>query len=158
MRSHHERTIVPFEPGEMFDLVANVEDYPRFIPWVEALRVREREGTREEGVVTADMVVGFKMFRESFRSRVTLNKPDGTIDVDYVRGPLKTLINRWRFEPHAEGCVIDFCIEFEFRNMLMQTLANQLIDKAFKKLSQAFVEEAHRQYTPKHIEKRQHPS
>lgn len=155
MSSHHDRTIVPFTPEQMFDLVAAVEEYPDFIPWIEALRVRSRSGTPEKGALVADMVVKYKMFRESFRSNVSLDREAGTIDVDYVRGPLKSLVNRWRFEPHEEGCVVDFCIEFEFRNFLMQTLANQLIDKAFMRLSGAFIEEAHRRYPKKHIEKRQ---
>ncbi len=155
MGKHQERTLVPFEPMEMFDLVADVEDYPRFIPWIEALRVRERHVTDGQGQLTADMVVGYKMFRESFRSVVDLNRSASRIDVAYVRGPLKSLTNHWAFEPAPEGCMIDFCIEFEFKNILMQTVANQLIDKAFKRLSGAFIDEAHRRYRPKIIEKRQ---
>lgn len=153
MGHHHERTRVPFRPDQMFDLVAGVEDYPRFIPWIEALRVRSRKGTQDEGMLTADMVVGYKMFRESFRSEVSLDRANNTIDVRYVQGPLKTLTNNWRFEPHEAGCMIDFCIDFEFKNFLMQTLANQLIDKAFKRLSGAFIDEAHRRYTPIIVEK-----
>lgn len=158
MGSHQETTLVPFTPEEMFDLVADVEDYPRFIPWIEALRVRDSDIVHGTGQLTADMVVKYKMFRESFRSEVTLDRPTGTIDVSYVRGPLKTLNNHWRFRPHETGCLIDFSIDFEFRNILMQTLANQLIDKAFMRLSGAFIEEAHQRYTPKIIEKRQETS
>lgn len=158
MGSHHERTLVPFTPEQMFDLVADVEDYPRFIPWIEALRIRDRQGDAEKGTLTADMVVKYKMFRETFRSRVTLDREAGTINVDYIRGPLKSLTNHWRFEDHANGCEIDFCIEFEFKNFLMQTLATQLIDKAFRRLSGAFVDEAHRRYPQNIIEKRQEPS
>ncbi|MEM9234918.1 MAG: type II toxin-antitoxin system RatA family toxin [Pseudomonadota bacterium] len=157
MGSHRDRTIVPFTPHQMFDLVADVEDYPRFIPWIEALRVRKREGTPAQGELTADMVVKYKMFRESFRSEVNLDREAGTIDVTYVRGPLKSLTNNWGFEDHPEGCLIDFCIDFEFRNILMQTLANQLIDKAFMRLSGAFIDEAHRRH-PKIIEKRHETS
>lgn len=158
MGSHQETTIVPFTPQQMFDLVADVEDYPRFIPWIEALRVRNRDVEDGTGSLTADMVVKYKMFRESFRSEVTLDREAGTINVAYVKGPLKSLINEWRFEPHEEGCRIDFCIEFEFRNILMQTLATQLIDKAFMRLSGAFIDEAHRRFTPVIIEKRQETS
>lgn len=155
MGQHHERIIVPFTPHQMFDLVAAVEDYPDFIPWIEALRVRQREGTPELGSLTADMIVKYSMFRETFRSEVALDRPSGTIDVNYVRGPLKSLTNAWRFEAHEEGCQIDFRIAFEFKNILMQTLANQLIDKAFKRLSSAFIDEAHRRYPQKIIEKQQ---
>ena len=152
MGAHHERTKVPFQPQQMFDLVAAVEDYPKFIPWIEALRVRAGQGTNE---LTADMVVGYKMFRESFRSQVTLDRDAGVIDVRYVKGPLKTLTNKWGFEPDPAGCVVDFAITFEFRNRLMQAVANQLIDKAFMRLSGAFIAEAHRRYQPVIIEKQQ---
>lgn len=149
MGQHHERTIVPFTPDQMFDLVADVEDYPRFIPWVEALRVRSRtQGDAGAEQLTADMVVGYKMFRESFRSNVALDRQAMTIGVDYVRGPLRSLTNHWKFLDDPLGCAIDFRIAFEFKNRLMQTVANQLIDKAFKRLSGAFVEEAHRRYRP----------
>ena len=158
MGSHHDTTIVPFTPEQMFDLVADVEDYPHFIPWIEALRIRKQDGTSEAGSLTADMVVKYKMFRESFRSEVSLDRENGRIDVAYIRGPLKTLTNQWRFEGVPEGCQVDFKIDFEFRNILMQVAANQLIDKAFMKLSGAFVDEAHRRYQPKIIEKRQETS
>lgn len=154
MGSHKERTVVPFSPDEMFNLVSDVEQYPSFIPWIEALRIRQNDFDGDRGTLVADMVVGYKMFRESFRSNVTLDRAAGIIDVDYVRGPLKTLTNKWRFSPVEAGCAIDFAIAFEFRNVLMQAVANQLIDKAFKRLSGAFVEEAHRRYDPKIIEKR----
>lgn len=148
MGTHQERTTVPFTSKDMFDLVADVEDYPRFIPWIEALRITDRrEGARGEEL-TADMVVKFKMFRETFRSHVTLDREADKIDVRYVRGPLKTLSTVWRFEPAPQGCVVDFCVNFEFRNRLMQTVAMQLIDKAFKRLSGAFIAEAHRRYEP----------
>lgn len=153
MGHHHERTHVPFLPAQMFDLVAQVEDYPDFIPWIEALRVRSRDDA--SGRLVADMVVGYKMFRESFRSDVTLDRDNNAITVRYVRGPLKSLTNSWVFEPDPAGCVVDFTIAFEFKNMLLQTVANQLVDKAFKRLSGAFIDEAHRRYTPIHIEKRQ---
>lgn len=150
MGSHHERTVVPFLPHQMFDLVAAVEDYPNFIPWIDALRVRSGQGTDQ---LTADMVVGYKMFRESFRSEVTLNRDALSIDVRYVRGPLKTLTNAWRFEPDPKGSIVNFSIAFEFRSRLLQTVANQLIDKAFRRLSGAFIDEAHRRYEPIVIEK-----
>ncbi|ADM09702.1 oligoketide cyclase [Parvularcula bermudensis HTCC2503] len=144
MGHHQERTFVPFTPTQMFDLVAAVEDYPRFIPWIEALRVKERKAEH----LVADMIVKYTIFRESFRSRVALDRPNMAIDVDYIRGPLKSLSNHWRFEKEPNGCTIDFCIDFEFKNPLLQTVANQLIDKAFRRLSSAFTDEAHRRYQP----------
>jgi coenzyme Q-binding protein COQ10 len=157
MGQHSERTFVPFTPEQMFDLVADVDDYPRFIPWIEAIRIRDDQVTDGVGQLTADMVVGWRMFRESFRSEVKLDRAAGTIDVHYIRGPLKRLTNDWVFEPAPGGCIVDFCIDFEFKNVLMQTLATQFIDKAFKRLSGAFIEEAHRRYEPI-IEKRHETS
>ncbi|WP_031550961.1 type II toxin-antitoxin system RatA family toxin [Parvularcula oceani] len=146
MRQHHERRALPYSPEQMFDLVADVESYPRFIPWVEALRVLRSDVEDGQGTLTADMSVGYKMFRESFRSEVTLDRDAKTIGVNYIRGPLKSLTNDWRFEPAEGGCVVDFTITFSFRNRLMQMAANQLMEKGFMRLVGAFEAEARRRY------------
>ena len=149
MPSHHERRRLPHRPEQVFDLVADVRAYPDFIPWVEALRVRREDVADGQGTLTADMVVGYKMFRESFRSDVTLDRAAGTVGVDYVRGPLKHLKNDWRFEPDPEredGCVVDFRIDFSFRNRLMQAAAGQLMERGFMRLVEAFEREAARRY------------
>lgn len=149
MPTHHERRHLPHAPTQVFDLVADVRDYPRFIPWVEALRVRRETVTDGSGSLTADMVVGYKMFRESFRSDVTLNRAARTIGVDYVRGPLKHLKNDWRFEDDPEnpnGCIVDFTIDFSFKNKLMQAAAGQLMERGFMRLVGAFEAEADRRY------------
>ena len=149
MPSHHERRRLPHAPEAVFDLVADVRSYPDFIPWVEALRVRREDVADGTGTLTADMVVGYKMFRESFRSDVTLDRRARTIGVDYVRGPLKRLKNDWRFEDDPEregGCVVDFRIDFAFRNRLMQAAAGQLMERGFLRLVEAFEREAERRY------------
>ena len=149
MPIHHERRRLPHEPKQVFDLVADVRRYPDFIPWVEALRVRREDVTDGTGTLTADMVVGYKMFRESFRSDVRLDRAARTISVDYVRGPLKHLRNDWRFEDDPEredGCIVDFRIDFSFRNRLMQAAAGQLMERGFMRLVQAFEAEADRRY------------
>lgn len=146
MNEHHERISVPFRPGQMFDLAMDVRSYPRFIPWVEALRVLTDE---DDGVIrhlSADMVVRYSVFRESFRSQVTADCQAHTIDVRYVQGPLKNLTNHWRFEPHPEGCMVDFRLTFAFRNRLMQAAANRFVEHGFKRLAGAFIKEAHRRY------------
>ena len=151
MPTHHERRRLPHRPEQVFDLVADVRGYPRFIPWVEALRVRREDVTDGTGTLTADMVVGYKMFRESFRSDVTLNREAGTIEVDYVRGPLRHLENDWRFEDDPErpgGCVVDFTIDFAFKNRLMQAAAGQLMERGFMRLVAAFEREADARYGP----------
>lgn len=147
MTEHHERREVPYTAEQMFDLVADVRGYPRFIPWMEALRVRQEDVSDGVGTLTADAVIGYKVFRERFTSEVTLDRPSTTIGVDYVKGPLQRLRNDWRFEPRGGGgCVIDFRIDFAFRNRVMQAAAGQLMDRGFLRLVQAFEEEAARRY------------
>lgn len=94
MPTHSETRFLPYTPDQLFDLVADVEDYPKFLPWCIALRVRERA----DDVIRAEMVVGFKMLREKFVSEVTLSPKTG-IDVRYLDGPFRYLENRWRFQP-----------------------------------------------------------
>ncbi|MEO1656566.1 MAG: type II toxin-antitoxin system RatA family toxin [Pseudomonadota bacterium] len=147
MTSHHERMPVPFKPRDMFDLVLDVNDYPRFIPWVEALRVRKDEARAGHRLITADMVVKYSVFRESFRSAVKADENALTIHVDYVKGPLKDLSNHWTFEETEEGCLVDFRLDFAFRSQLMQAAATAFVEHGFMQLSGAFIEEAHRRYT-----------
>jgi coenzyme Q-binding protein COQ10 len=97
MPTHAEKRVLRYTPEQMFDLVADVGAYPEFLPWCIGARVRKREGD----VITADLVIGFKMFRERYTSRVTLDRP-GRIDVRYIQGPLKYLNNHWLFAPHPE--------------------------------------------------------
>jgi len=149
MTTHNERIPVPFEPAQMWDLVMDVETYPKFIPWVQALRIikqRDEDGVRH---LLADMAVRYSMFRETFRSQVEADRSAGTIHAQYVRGPLKDLSNTWRFEPTETGCIVDFGLIFSFKNKLMQAAANAFVEFGFKKMSGAFIEEAYRRYTPK---------
>lgn len=123
----------------MFALVADVERYPEFIPWCVALRVVERA----EGTLLADMVVAYKVFRERFRSRVTLDHDAGRITAEYVDGPFRTLRNEWSFRDRPEGgSTIDFLIDFEFRNFILQATAQTVFDKAFAKMADAFIARA----------------
>ncbi|MHA7870800.1 MAG: type II toxin-antitoxin system RatA family toxin [Hyphococcus sp.] len=143
MTSRRKTTIVPHTADEMFDLVADVERYPAFIPWCVALRVVETNVVDGRGTMLADMVVAYKVFREKFRSRVVLDRPAGTIDVEYEDGPFRSLQNHWRFTDRPEGgSVIDFEIEFEFRNFFLQATAQAVFDKAFARMSEAFVTRA----------------
>lgn len=133
MHRHAERRILPYTPDQLYALVADVERYPEFLPWCVAARIR----TRTETLVVADLVIGFKMIRERFTSRVTLTPPD-QIEVTYVEGPFKHLNNRWRFLPHDQGCELDFYVEFEFRSQLLERLIGLLFDEAVKRMVAAF--------------------
>ncbi len=130
---------VPHSPTQMFDLVADVERYPEFVPLCEALRVRRRSQSGE-GIETlvADMSVGYKAIHESFTSRVTLDRPRLRIDVEYVDGPFRFLENRWIFRAADEGTDIDFNINYEFRNFALGMLMGAMFDRAFRKFTNAF--------------------
>lgn len=147
MTAKHTTTIVPHTAREMFDLVADVEKYPEFIPWCVALRIIKSDVAEGRGTLSADMVVAYKVFREKFRSKVSLDRENGAIDVEYQDGPFRSLQNRWRFIDRPEGgSVIDFHIDFEFRNFLLQATAHAVFDKAFARMSEAFVKRADEVY------------
>ncbi|WP_338446080.1 type II toxin-antitoxin system RatA family toxin [Pelagerythrobacter marensis] len=133
-----ESRTVPYSAEQMFDLVADVARYKEFLPWVIATRVR----SDSEEEMIADMVVGFKSFRESFTSRVTKRRPE-MIDVVYVDGPLRDLDNEWHFTDLPEGgSRIDFSVQFTFKNRIFEALAGQYFDRAFRKMVAAFEERA----------------
>ena len=133
---------LPYSCEQMFDLVADVANYPKFLPWVVATRVRSDSDTE----MTADMLVGFKAIREKFTSRVIKERPEH-LKVFYVDGPLKDLDNDWRFVCLPDGgCEIDFSVEFAFRNIVFERLAGQYFDRAFRKMVEAFERRADELY------------
>ncbi len=139
---HSETRLLPWTPEELFDLVADVRRYPEFLPWVAAVRVR----TSEPGLLVADMSVGFKSLRETFTSRVALDRPS-QIDVDYISGPLKRLHNDWRFEAaDGGGTRLEFHVDFEFRNKLFEKLAGTFFHEAFKRMVGSFEARATKLY------------
>jgi coenzyme Q-binding protein COQ10 len=133
MPTHAEKRILPYGPEQLFDLVADVERYPEFLPWCRAARIRRREGE----VIVADLVIGFRMVQERFTSRVRLRRPD-RIDVEYTHGPLRYLNNHWNFLPHEQGCMIDFYVDFEFRSKMLQKLIGALFNEAVRRMVSAF--------------------
>ena len=144
MPRHHETRHLPYSPEQMFDLVSNVQAYQEFLPWVSAIRVRSDSDTE----MVADMVVGFKGLSESFTSRVSKKRPE-SVHVDYLEGPLKHLSNDWKFRPDGQGGVlIDFEVDFEFRNKLFEMMAGQMFDKALRKMIGAFETRAAELYGP----------
>lgn len=134
MPTHAERRKMPYTPEQMFDLVAAVDRYPEFLPWCLASRITKREGD----VFYADLIIGYKMVREKFGSRVTALKPDH-IHVEYLSGPMKHLSNHWRFLPEPDGgCMIDFYVDFEFKNPILQKLIAMFFEEAVKRMVSAF--------------------
>jgi coenzyme Q-binding protein COQ10 len=141
MPTHAEQRVLPYTPEELFALVADIERYPEFLPWCIAARIREREPR----LVVADLVIGFKMFRERFTSRVALDPP-GRIDVTYAEGPFRYLTNHWSFTPVAGGCRIDFFVDFEFKSRLMQRVIEMLFSEAVRRMVGAFEKRAAERY------------
>jgi coenzyme Q-binding protein COQ10 len=134
-------------PQEMFDLVADVERYPEFLPLCDGLKVRRRAASGE-GVETlvAEMKVGYKKIHETFTSRVTLDRTRVRILVEYVDGPFSYLENRWSFRPVGRGCEVEFYITYEFRSFALGLLMGAMFDKAFRTFVQAFEQRAEEIY------------
>jgi coenzyme Q-binding protein COQ10 len=136
---------------DMFHLVADVERYPEFVPLCKALKVRQRNASGEGvEIVIADMTVSFKLVRETFRSRVTLDRPNRQIMVEYLQGPFSHMQNRWSFRPLGEqACEIEFFIDYEFRSRTLGMLMGGMFDVAFRRFAAAFEARADRVYRQK---------
>jgi len=122
----------------MYRVVADVELYPQFLPWVVALRVKSRERVKERDVVLAEMSVGYGALRERYTSRVVLDPLDHAVDVVQTDGPFRLLENRWRFTPAGEGCRVDFTIKFEFRSKVLNAVATKAFERVVMKMTDAF--------------------
>jgi coenzyme Q-binding protein COQ10 len=141
MPTHTEHRVLPYTPEQMCALVADIERYPEFLPWCVAARIRERRAD----FVSADLVIGFKMFRERFTSNVKLDPP-GRIDVTYVEGPFRYLNNSWLFERVPGGCRIDFFVDFEFKSRVLQKVIEVLFSEAVRRMVAAFEGRARQLY------------
>jgi coenzyme Q-binding protein COQ10 len=134
------RRTVGHSAAEMFDLVADVEHYPEFVPLCRSLKVRKRtpqsDGTE---ILVADMTVAYRFVREAFTSRVTLDRPKRQILVEYLEGPFSKLENRWTFRPAGEqACEVEFFIAYEFRSRALGLLMGSMFDVAFRRFASAF--------------------
>ena len=130
--------------AQMFDLVADCERYPEFVPLCKSLKIRQRtvkpDGTE---VLIADMTVSFKLVREAFTTRVTLDRPNLKILVEYLQGPFSNLENRWSFEPKSDGvCDVGFYLQYEFRSRMLAMLMGTMFDTAFQRFAAAFEQRA----------------
>ena len=143
MPTHAETRRVAYRPEQLFDLVAEVDKYPKFLPWCVGARVRSRSATE----LVADLTIGFGPFRENFTSRVTLDRP-GRISVRYENGPFRYLNNVWRFAPDPAGCKVDFYVDFEFRSRLLQAAIGVVFNEAVRRMVGAFNKRAREVYGP----------
>ena len=152
MPTHAEKRVLPYTPAQLFDLVADVKQYPAFLPRCLAVRVRHREivetNVGDEELLVADMAIGFKVFRESFTTRVQCRRPD-RIAVTYTDGPFRYLNNHWVFSSKGDNaCEIDFFVDFEFRSTILQKAIGLVFNEAVRKMVDAFQALAEALYGP----------
>jgi len=130
---------MPYSAEQMFGLIADIEAYPEFLPWCSAARIRKRTPKGNAEVVAADLVISFKVFRERFGSRVELRPEAHEIDVSYLDGPFKYLVNTWKFTPLDDGrCEVDFHVDFEFRSRTLQLVIGAVFGEAMQRIVRAF--------------------
>ena len=141
MPTHAEQRFLPYSCEEVFDLVADVGRYPEFLPWCVGARIREKTDT----LGVADLLIGWRLVRERFTSRVILDRPR-RIDVEYADGPFKYLKNHWEFIAKPGGCVIDFHVDFAFRSRLLQGVIETLFNEAVRRMVSAFESRARQLY------------
>lgn len=145
MPRHSETRELPYTPDQMYALVADVEHYPEFLPWTAAARITSRSGEVPE-VLVADLVISFKVFRETFASRVTLWPGEHRIETEYLDGPFRHMQSEWRFEPAPGGCRVHFWVDFEFRNVFVGKVVGAVFNEAMQRIVAAFEKRARALY------------
>lgn len=138
MPSHSEKRVLPYTADQMYDLVADVANYPKFLPWTAAARIRSTTDEGDKTVMLADLVISFKVFREKFGSRVSLWPETKQIDTEYIDGPFSYLESQWKFADVDGGCEVQFSVDFEFKNKLLQGAAGMFFNEAMQRIVRAF--------------------
>ena len=146
MTSHAETRRLPYTARQMYDLVADVERYPEFLPWTTGARIRSVEDKGGYQEMLADLVVSFKLFRETFVSRVRLFEAEGRIETAYIEGPFKRMNSVWGFRDVPGGVEVSFSTDFEFRNRLLQGAAGMFFQQAMQQVVRAFERRAQQLY------------
>lgn len=157
MPTHHEIKRLPYTAQQMYDLVADVASYPKFLPWNSAARIRSRRpvtagdgmGAETGEVMEADLVISFKVFRERFGSRVTLWPASKRIETEYLDGPFRHMRSTWSFRDVAGGCEVEFFVDFEFRNAILQGIIGVVFNDAMQRVVRAFERRAAELHGPK---------
>lgn len=138
MPDHHETKVLPYTAQQMYGLVADVANYPKFLPWTAAARIRSVTEVDDHSVMLADLVISFKVFRETFGSKVILRPDQHRIETSYLDGPFKRMESTWNFRNIPEGCEVSFEVDFEFRNRLLQGAAGMFFHEAMTRVVRAF--------------------
>ncbi|WP_166415609.1 type II toxin-antitoxin system RatA family toxin [Cochlodiniinecator piscidefendens] len=142
MPTHGETRVLPYSAQQMYDLVGDVARYPEFLPWCSAARIRSSVPRDQQTVLTADLVISFKVFRERFGSRVVLNPETMRIDTEYLDGPFKFLKSYWQFKDIDGGVEVEFFVDFEFKNAILQKLIGVVFNEAMNRIVKAFEQRA----------------
>lgn len=148
MPTHSEVRFVPYAAEEIFEMVGDIAKYPDFLPWCAGARIRKEEMVDGHKVITADLIIAYKVFREKFSSKVTLYPETLKVDISYQDGPFKYLNSHWKVRPLDEGSEIDFYVDFEFKNRLLQSMVARIFTKAVHKMVSAFIDRADVLYGP----------
>jgi len=146
MPTHSETRVLPFTADQMYDLVADVANYPEFLPWTAAARIRSTTDRGDHVEMLADLVISFKVFRETFGSRVTLWPGSKRIETAYIDGPFRHMESEWAFRDVEGGCEVSFEVDFEFRNRLLQGAAGMFFNEAMQRVVRAFERRAQALY------------
>jgi coenzyme Q-binding protein COQ10 len=134
---------VTHSADDMFTLIADIERYPEFVPLCQRLIIKARSIDGGRDILVADMTVAYKIIRETFTTRVTLDRAAKTVDAQYLNGPFKHLDSRWSFTPEGEGaCLVRFAIDYEFRSRALAAVMGAVFDTAFRKFAAAFEKRA----------------
>lgn len=146
MPRHSETRPLPYTAQQMYDLVADVASYPEFLPWCAAARINSREDHGDHEVMTADLVISFKVFRERFGSRVELWPSEKRIVTEYLDGPFRYMKSNWHFTDTEEGCEVAFDVDFEFKNAILQGIIGVVFNEAMHRIVRAFEARARKLY------------
>ena len=146
MPVHSETRKLPYSADQMYDLVADISAYPQFLPWCSAARIRSRSIQGECETVEADLVISFKVFRESFASRVELWNMAKKIDTQYLEGPFKHMKSSWEFVDTLSGCDVRFFVDFEFKNAILRSIIGVVFNEAMQRIVRAFESRAEMLY------------
>ena len=149
MPTHAEKRLMPHSAEQMYDLIADVAAYPKFLPWCVGARIKSTTPAADgkSTVIDADLVISFKLFREKFASRVTLNPEARCIDVEYLDGPFRYLNNHWQFNAlEDETSEVDFFVDFEFKSPMLQAIIGVVFNEAMQRIVRAFEKRADELY------------
>lgn len=138
MPTHSEKRIMPYSARQMYDLVADVPSYPQFLPWCAGCRIRSNQMVDGLQLLEADLMISFKVFREKFGSCVTLDEENSKILTEYLDGPFKHMKSHWIFTDVQAGCEVDFFVDFEFKNEILQGIIGVVFNEAMQRIVSAF--------------------